>query len=90
MKNLYNYDYRADTTTCQFNNTIWLFGCSNIYGYDLEEEQTAAAVLEKMINAPKKEIKLNVKFLRKSGQVYFLRITTNNDSEIKKIVSAKE
>jgi hypothetical protein len=52
MKNLYNYDYRADTTTCQFNNTIWLFGCSNIYGYDLEEEQTAAAVLEKMINIP--------------------------------------
>jgi hypothetical protein len=52
MKNLFKYDYRKDPETCQFDDTIWLFGCSNIYGYDLPEEQTAAAILEKMIDIP--------------------------------------
>jgi hypothetical protein len=52
MKNLFNYDYRKDPKTCQFDNAIWLFGCSHVYGYDLPEEQTAAAILEKMIGIP--------------------------------------
>jgi hypothetical protein len=52
MKNLFKYDYRKNPETCQFNNTIWLFGCSNVYGYDLPEEQTAGTVLEKMIDIP--------------------------------------
>jgi hypothetical protein len=52
MKNLFNYNYRKDPKTCQFDNAIWLFGCSNVYGYDLPEEQTAAAILEKIIGIP--------------------------------------
>ena len=52
MKNLFKYGYRKNSKTCQFDNTIWLFGCSNVYGYDLPEEQTAGAVLEKMIGIP--------------------------------------
>ena len=52
MKNLFKYDYRIDPNTCHFDDSIWLFGCSNIYGYDLEEEQTAAAVLQKKIGIP--------------------------------------
>ena len=52
MKKLFAYNYRKDPKTCKFNNAIWLFGCSHIYGYDLPEEQTAAAILEKMIDIP--------------------------------------
>jgi hypothetical protein len=52
MKNLYKYNYRKDPENCQFDNAIWLCGCSNVYGYDLPEEQTAAVILEKMINIP--------------------------------------
>lgn len=52
MKNLYDYNYRVNPETCEFNDVIWLFGCSNIYGYALDEEQTAAAQLEKIIGIP--------------------------------------
>jgi len=37
-----------------------------------------------------KEIKLNVDFSAKSGQVYILRVTTNSGSETKKIIAIKE
>lgn len=51
-KNLLDYEYRKDLKTCQFDNTIWFFGCSHVYGFDLPEEQTAAAILEKMTGIP--------------------------------------
>ena len=37
-----------------------------------------------------KEIKFNTTFSSRSGQMYFMRITTNKGTEIKKIVSIKE
>jgi len=35
----------------------------------------------------KKEVKLDVSFLNESGQVYFIKITTDQAIEIKKIIS---
>nr|WP_229734117.1 T9SS type A sorting domain-containing protein [Flavobacterium orientale] len=35
----------------------------------------------------KKEVKLDVSFLNESGQVYFIKITTDQASEIKKVIS---
>jgi hypothetical protein len=37
-----------------------------------------------------KEIKLNTNFLQQSGQIYFIRFTTNKGSEMKKIISTHE
>jgi hypothetical protein len=37
-----------------------------------------------------KEVKLNLNFARNSGQVYFVKVTTNQGSEVKKVVSTKE
>ena len=35
-----------------WNNSIVMLGCSNVYGYSLAEEDTAARVLEKQIKIP--------------------------------------
>lgn len=35
-----------------WNNSIVMLGCSNVYGYSLAEEDTAARVLEKQIEIP--------------------------------------
>jgi hypothetical protein len=37
-----------------------------------------------------KEVKLNLNFARNSGQVYFIKVTTNQGSEVKKVVSTRE
>jgi hypothetical protein len=52
MKNLFEYGYRFNKETCEFNDSIWFFGCSNVYVFDLLEDQTAAAYLEKITNVP--------------------------------------
>jgi hypothetical protein len=36
-----------------------------------------------------KELKINLDFLRKTNQVYFVRVSSDNGSEVKKIVSAR-
>jgi hypothetical protein len=40
--------YRTNMETCQFNDSIWAFGCSNVYGQRLEPDQTMPALLEKI------------------------------------------
>lgn len=52
MNSLFNYNYRFDKDTCKFDDAIWFFGCSNIYGYQLLKDQTAPAFLENLINIP--------------------------------------
>jgi len=52
MINLFPYHYRFNLQTCQLDDSIWFFGCSNVYGHELHDYQTAPAVLEKMIGMP--------------------------------------
>jgi hypothetical protein len=52
MKNLFNFNYRFNPATVEFNNAIWFFGCSNVYGYHLADHETAPALLESLTGIP--------------------------------------
>jgi hypothetical protein len=42
------FNYRIEENT-EFNNSIWFFGCSHVYGYGLPENQTAPKILEELL-----------------------------------------
>lgn len=45
------FDYRIDASE-DFNDAIWFFGCSHVYGYGLPRHKAAPKVLEKLTKIP--------------------------------------
>lgn len=49
---LYPWNYRPSVFTGKFNDAVWFFGCSNVFGYGLPVEQTAPYLIEKSLGVP--------------------------------------